>query len=149
MNTEEHRSEQSQKAEEYLHAGLTGRVIGAFYDVYNELGHGFLESVYQSAMEVALREAGLLVGRQVSVPVWFRRHVVGDYIADLLVDNAVLVELKAVRTLERSHEAQLLNYLKATPIEIGLLLNFGPRPQVKRLVFDNPRKRLRGIPELL
>jgi len=145
--TDEHRSEEEQRSEEYLHADLTGRVIGVFYAVYKELRHGFLESVYQAAMEVALPGAGLAVERQVSVPVWFRGRQVGDFVADLLVENTVLIELKAVRALEPAHESQLLNYLRATPIEVGLLLNFGPKPQVKRLVFDNPRKRRRGIPD--
>lgn len=147
MNTEAHRSEKK-GAIDYPMADVTGRIIGVFYDVYNELGHGFLENVYQSAMEVALPEAGLLTGRQLPVPVWFRGRQIGDFIADLLVENAVLVELKAVRALEPAHEAQLLNYLRATPIEVGLLLNFGPKPQVKRLLYDNPRKRHRGSPDL-
>ena len=89
----------------------------------------------------------MAVERQVSVPVWFRGRRVGDFVADLLVENTVLIELKAVRTLEPAHESQLLNYLRATRIEVGLLLNFGPKPQVRRLVFDNPRKRQRGIPD--
>lgn len=147
MNTEGHRSEEKEGSEGYLHADVTGRIIGVFYDVYNELGHGFLESVYQAAMEVALAEAGMTVGRQVPVPVWFRGRSIGEFFADLLVENVVLVELKAVRTLEPSHEAQLLHYLRATPFEVGLLLNFGPKPQVKRLVYDNPRKRHRGLPD--
>ncbi len=147
MNTEKHRSEDKETLEEYLHADLTGRVIGVFYDVYNELGYGFLESVYQTAMVVALEEIGLRVGRSVPIPVWFRGRKVGDFIADLVVENVVLLELKAVRMLEIAHEAQTLNYLRATSIEVALLLNFGPKPQVKRLLFDNPRKRHRGIPD--
>jgi GxxExxY protein len=125
---------------------LTEKIIGAFYDVYNELGHGFLESVYSEAMLVAVEQAGLHASREVPVPVWFRGQKVGQYFADLLVDDAVLIELKAVRTLEPSHEAQLLHYFRATEIEIGLLFNFGIRPQLRRFLFDNDRKKIRGNP---
>ena len=128
------------------HSELTEKIIGVFYDVYNELGHGFLESTYAEAMLVALEEAGLEAVREVGVPVWFRGRKVGQYFADLLVNNAVLLELKTARTLESAHEAQLLHYLRATDIEVGLLLNFGPRPQFRRLLFDNPRKKIRGNP---
>ncbi len=128
------------------HSEVTERIIGVFYDVYNELGHGFLESVYSEAMSLALAQHGLHAGREVPVPVWFRGVKVGQYFADLLVDNAVLVELKAVRNLEPWHEAQLLHYLRATEIEVGLLLNFGMRPQLRRLLFDNERKKIRGNP---
>jgi GxxExxY protein len=128
------------------HAELTDKIIGVFYDVYNELGHGFLESTYAEAMVVALEEAGLAGTREVAVPVWFRGRKVGQYFADLLVNNVVLLELKAGRTLESAHEAQLLHYLRATEIEVGLLLNFGPRPQLRRLLFDNERKKIRENP---
>lgn len=128
------------------HSELTEKIIGVFYDVYNELGHGFLESTYAEAMVVALEEAGLKVAREVGVPVWFRGRRVGQYFADRLVNNAVLLELKTARTLESAHEAQLLHYLRATDIEVGLLLNFGQRPQFRRLLFDNPRKKIRGNP---
>ena len=122
------------------HRELTDKIIGVFYDVYNELGHGFLESVYEAAMAIALAETGLDVERQHPIPVWFRGQQVGDFRADVLVQKAVILELKAGRALEPSHEAQLLNYLRATPIEVGLLLNFGPQPQFKRLAFPNDRK---------
>ncbi len=115
-----------------------------FYDVYNELGYGFLETVYENSMVIALEEAGLVVSQQVPVPVRFRNRVVGDFRADLLVESLVLLELKSARLLERAHEAQLLHYLKSTEIEIGLLLNFGSSPQFRRLVFDNERKRFRA-----
>jgi GxxExxY protein len=131
---------------ELKHADLTDKVIGVFYDVYNELGYGFLESVYQAAMFVALRETGLNVRRQVGIPVWFRGSMVGDFRADLLVEDTVLLELKSARALERAHEAPLLHYLKSTQIEVGLLLNFGQRPQFRRLLFDNARKKIRGNP---
>ena len=125
------------------HRELTEKIIGVFYEVYNELGHGFLESVYEEAMAVALPQAELKLERQVPLRVTFRGAVVGDFRADLLVDNAVLLELKAAREIEPVHEAQLLNYLRATQIEVGLVLNFGPKPQFKRLVFENSRKETR------
>ena len=137
MNTDIHR---------FKHGEITQKIIGVFFEVYNELGHGFLESVYEKSLEVALNAMGVRVRRQIEVPVWFRNHQVGDFTADMLVDDCVLVELKAARTLDSSHEAQLLNYLRATEIEVGLLLNFGLKPQFKRLIFDNPRKSIRENP---
>jgi GxxExxY protein len=128
------------------HSELTEKIIGVFYDVYNELGHGFLESTYAEALTVALEEIGLCTAREVPVPVWFRGRKVGQYYADLIVEGVVLLELKAARTLESAHEAQLLHYLRATEIEVGLLLNFGLRPQFRRLLFDNLRKKIRGNP---
>jgi GxxExxY protein len=119
-----------------LHKELTGKIIGVFYDVYNELGHGFLESGYQRAMFVALEAAGHKVQQQHPIPVFFRGVRVGEFFADLLVDDLVLLELKVARAIDRSHEAQLLHYLKATNSEVGLLLNFGDRPQFRRLLFD-------------
>ena len=128
----------------FKHQELTRKIIGVFYEVYNELGHGFLESVYEAAMPIALREAGLKVETQVPIGVYFRGNRVGDFRADLMVENAVLLELKAARALDSSHEAQLLNYLRATEIEVGLLLNFGIKPEFKRLAFDNERKKIPG-----
>ncbi|MGA8836183.1 MAG: GxxExxY protein [Candidatus Sulfotelmatobacter sp.] len=128
------------------HSELTEKIIGVFYDVYNELGHGFLESTYAEALVVALQESGLRAAREVPVPVWFRGRKVGQYYADLIVEDVVLLELKAARTLESAHEAQLLHYLRATEVEVGLLLNFGLRPQFRRLLFDNERKRIRENP---
>lgn len=125
----------------FKHRELTEKIIGVFYEVYNELGHGFLESVYQEAMLIALIESGLRAAKRVPTPVWFRGQLVGDFKADILVEGAVLLELKAARALEPVHEAQLLNYLRATDIEVGLLMNFGVKPQFKRLAFDNDRKR--------
>jgi GxxExxY protein len=129
-----------------MHSGLTSKIIGVFYDVYNELGHGFLESTYSAAMVLALKQSGLIVTQKVGVPVWFRGEKIGQYFADMLVENKVLLELKAVRTLEPAHEAQLLHYLKATEIEVGLLFNFGPKPQFRRFLFDNARKKIRANP---
>jgi GxxExxY protein len=122
------------------HSELTGKVISAFYEVYNELGYGFLEAVYAKAMETVCLENGLRVRTEVPIEVYFRGKAVGKYSADMLVDDTVLLELKAARSLCEEHTAQLLNYLRATRCEIGLLLNFGPTPQIKRFVFDNDKK---------
>lgn len=125
---------------------LTESIIGTFYDVYNELGFGFLESVYESAFAFALEQAGFKVSRQVPLQVWFRSVKVGDFRADLFINDLIIVEVKAVSALDRSHEAQLLNYLRCTDIEIGLLFNFGPRPAFRRLAFANERKGIRVNP---
>ena len=123
------------------HETITQAVIGAFYDVYNALGYGFLEKVYENAMAIEIRRRAHTVACQYPIAVSYRDQIVGDYYADLLIDDAVIVELKAVRALAKQHEAQLLNYLSATPYEVGLLLNFGPEPKFIRKVFDNDRKR--------
>ena len=120
---------------------LTSRVLGIFYDVYNELGFGFLESVYREAMYLALRQAGLRVEMEVPINVYFRGQLVGKFFADLWIEDVLLLELKSMRCLDSAHEAQLLNELRATDAEVGLVLNFGPKPDFKRLVFDNARKR--------
>jgi len=124
-------------------AAVTKSVIGAFYDVYNELGYGFLD---EESLVVELRASGMTVERQVPIPVWFRGVNVGNFRADLLVNHVALVELKACRTLESAHEAQLLHYLKATETEVGVLLYFGQRPQFRRPLFDNARKKIRANP---
>ena len=131
---------------ELKYSELTDRIIGIFYDVYNELGYGFLESTYSEAMIIALQDAGLEVARQVPVPVWFRGRKAGQYFADLLVEKIILLELKSARSIESCHEAQLLHYLRATDIEVGRLFNFGLRPQFRRLLFDNLRKKIRENP---
>jgi GxxExxY protein len=128
------------EAYDFRHVELTRRIIGVFLEVYRELGYGFLESVYRSAMTVALAEAGLNVEPEVELHARFRGRPIGTFRADLLVQGAVLVELKAARAIDSAHIAQLLNYLRCTVIEIGLLLNFGPTPKVRRLVFANERK---------
>jgi len=128
------------------HADVTEKIIGVFYDVYNELGYGFLECVYEESLVIALYEAGLTANRQIPLPVWFRGQKVGEFRADLLVQNCVLLELKTARSLDTAHEAQLLHYLKSTEIEVGMLLNFGARPQFRRLLFDNERKKIRENP---
>ena len=126
-----------------LHAELTKVIIGGFYDVYNELGFGFLESVYHTAMLIALREAGLHAESQRRLPVHFRGVPVGEFVADIFVESKVCLEMKAVDSLHTAHEAQLLNYLKASDCEVGLLLNFGPKPKFVRFAFSNERKRSR------
>ncbi|SRR5215204_269188 len=127
------------------HRALTNKIIGTFYEVYNELGFGFLESVYENSLVIALTESGFNVEQQISVPVWFRGQRVGNFVADLLVENTVILELKAARAIDEAHKAQLLNYLRATEIEIGLLLNFGKSAEFKRLAFDNDRKKQAAI----
>ncbi len=126
--------------EKHKHGDLTRKIIGIFYDVYTALGYGFLEKVYENAMALRLRKAGLEAVQQRPIAVRFDGEIVGEYFADIVVNDAVIVELKAAGQLAGEHHAQLLNYLKATPYEVGLLLNFGPKPQVVRKVFDNPRK---------
>ncbi len=123
------------------HADITDKILHAFFKiVYPQLGYGFLEKVYENALVMALTSLGLKVEQQVNIAVYFQDQVVGEYFADLLVEDKVLVELKAVSRLLKEHDAQLLNYLRATPYEVGLLLNFGPKPDFRRKAFDNSRK---------
>lgn len=127
--------------EEFLkHAALTERVIEAFYRVYNVLGYGFLEKVYENALQIELQKMGIQATAQSPVQVSYDDKVVGEYFADLMVEDCIIVEIKAAKSLAAEHEAQLLNYLKATDIEVGLLFNFGPSPEIRRKVFDNCRK---------
>ena len=123
-----------------LHSQLTEKIIGIFFDVYNELGPGFLEAVYRNAMCIELKKAGLSVEAEAPVNVMFRGEVVGEYRADILVNEVVVLELKTARAIDRVHQAQLMNYLRATKIEIGLLLNFGDKPEFKRLAMSSARK---------
>jgi GxxExxY protein len=125
------------------HKDITDKILYAFYKiVYPQLGYGFLEKVYENAMFLALQELGLKVIQQAIITVYFQNHIVGDYCADLLVEDAVIVELKVTSRITDDHTAQLLNYLRATPYEVGLLLNFGPKPDFVRKVFDNQRKNI-------
>ena len=128
------------------HRELTEKIIGIFYDVYNELGHGFLESVYRDSMRIALEQAGLRCESEASVPVWFRGRDVGQFRTDLIVEGLVILELKTAASIDRSHEAQLYNYLRATEVEVGLLLNFGKHPEFRRVVFSNEEKKIRVHP---
>jgi GxxExxY protein len=122
------------------HQEITDKVIKIFYKVYGQLGYGFLEKVYTNAIMIELKKEGIPAIAQSPIKVIYEKEVVGEYFADILVDNKVIVEIKAARGLASENEAQLLNYLKATDVEVGLLLNFGPKPEVKRKLFDNPRK---------
>ena len=122
------------------HRDLTEKLIGIFFEVYNELGHGFLESVYEQAFAVSLGEKQIFFERQVAVPVWYHGQKIGDFRADLLVDRRVIIELKVGRAIEPAWEKQVLNYLRATEIEVGILFNFGPRAEFKRYVFENENK---------
>lgn len=122
------------------HSDVTDKIIAAFYKVYNTLGYGFLEKVYENALVIELRKSHVAVQAQAPITVLYEGESVGEYFADLLVAEAVIVELKAAKALADEHEAQLLNYLKATPYEVGLLLNFGPKPEFKRRALDNARK---------
>ena len=123
-----------------LHADLTEPIIGAFYDVYHALGYGFLESVYERAMLIAITKRGLTVERHMAVKVNYEGQCVGRFFADLVVERRVVLELKACRALDDNHEGQLLNYLRATDLEVGLLLLFARKPIVRRVIFTNDRK---------
>jgi GxxExxY protein len=125
-----------------LHKEITDKVLKAFYKVYNELGYGFLEKVYQNALYVELIQMGIECKKNQHIQVFYFKNKVGDYYADLLVENSVILELKAAEGLVEEHEFQLINYLKATELEVGLLLNFGKQPQFKRKLFTNDRKKL-------
>jgi GxxExxY protein len=119
---------------------LTEKIIKIFYKVYNKLGYGFLEKVYENAMMIEFRKEGIPIASQAPIKVFYENEMIGEYFADILVDNKVIVEIKAAKNLAVENEAQLLNYLKATNVEVGLLLNFGPKPEVKRKVYDDFRK---------
>ena len=125
---------------DYKHTDLTDLIIKAFYAVYNNLGYGFLEKVYTRALIIEMGKLGLEVLHEAAIKVHYDRQVIGEYFADLLVNELVIVEVKAAQVLNNAHEAQLLNYLKSTSYEVGLLLNFGPEPQIKRKAFDNANK---------
>jgi len=122
------------------HTDLTEKIIQAFFTVYNTLGYGFSEKVYENSLALELEKLGLQAEPQKKIAVYYDGQVVGEYFADIVVNGVVIVELKATRQLLDEHEAQLLNYLKATFSEVGLLLNFGPKAEFKRKVYDNERK---------
>ena len=122
------------------HKELTEDIIKIFYKVYNTLGYGFLEKIYENSMMIEFRKAGISAESQAPIKVVYEDEIVGEHAADIIVDNKVIIELKAAKKIAEDHHAQLLNYLKATDIEVGLLLNFGPKPEISRKVFDNDRK---------
>ncbi len=125
----------------FPHQDLTKALIGIYYDIYNELGYGFLERVYHNAFLIELRVRGYEFDSQKKLNVFYKKEIVGDYIPDIIVNNSVIIELKCVEYIVESHEAQLLNYLKATDCEVGLLLNFGKDPQFIRKIFTNDLKK--------
>jgi GxxExxY protein len=126
-----------------LHKELTDTILKTFYDVYNELGYGFLEKVYQNSMFHELNLRGFQVEAQKQIKVYYKSKQVGEYYADLVVNDLVILELKAAEVIVEEFEWQLLNYLRGTEIEVGLLLNFGKKPEFRRKVFENYRKNLR------
>ena len=131
-----------------LHEEITEQILKAYYKVYNTLGFGFLEKVYENALMEELTEMGLDVIQQCPIKVYYVKKVVGDYYADIIVNSAVIIELKAAAELKHEHDIQLRNYLKATKVEVGLLLNFGLEPKFKRRVYLNKKKhtdRLYGL----
>ena len=122
------------------HSAVTDAIICSFYNVYNKLGYGFLEKVYEKALAIEMERLGLNSVAQHPITVLYEGQTVGEYFCDLLTENKVIVEIKAAKSLMPEHDAQLLNYLKATDIEVGLMLNFGPKPEVRRKAFSNKRK---------
>ncbi len=125
---------------EFLHKDKTDKIIKAYYKVYNTLGYGFLEKVYHNALLIELRKSGFDCKSHYPINVFYDEFQVGEYYADILVDECVILELKATESLCEEHELQLINYLKATEVELGLLLNFGKTPELKRKIFTNDRK---------
>ena len=125
---------------ELLHEELTNTIIKTFYEVYNELGYGFLEKVYQNSLYLELKNKGLKVEAQKKIAVFYKGTEVGEYYADLMVEDTIILELKAADYIVKDFENQILNYLRATDCEVGLLLNFGRKPEFKRKIFENHRK---------
>jgi GxxExxY protein len=128
-------------ADNFIYTELTEIIIGCVYRVYNQLGAGFLEKIYENALMIELKRAGLSAQPQYPIKVYYNEIIIGDYVADIVVEDKVIIELKAVNNLVKAHEAQLVNYLKATKIEVGLLINFGDQITIKRKVLSkNQRK---------
>jgi len=125
---------------ELLHKDLTDIILKTFYEVYNELGYGFLEKVYQNSLLIELRNKGLNVIPQKKIKVYYKGNEVGEYYADLIVEDKIVLELKAVEYVVEEFENQLLNYLRGTDCEVGLLLNFGKKPEFRRKIYENKRK---------
>ena len=123
-----------------LHSEITEKIIKAFFKVYNTLGYGFLEKVYENALVIELQKMGFNISQQHNIKVYYDMKMVGDYYADIIVDDNIIIELKAAESLKKEHKTQLINYLKATDKEVGLLLNFGKTPEFKRAIFTNDRK---------
>lgn len=123
-----------------LYNDITSTIIRAYYNVYNKLGFGFLEKVYENAMLLELMEMNLFCEKQKPIKVYYKDKIVGEYFADIIIENKVILELKATEALALEHELQLINYLKATELEVGLLLNFGKKPEFRRKYFTNDKK---------
>jgi len=129
-----------------LYSEITDKIINSFYKVYNVLGYGFLEKVYENAMVIDLRNAGFKVLQQQNIKVYYENQVVGDYFADIIVNDLIILEIKASEGLRDENKAQLINYLKTTVNkEVGLLFNFGKKPDFKRTIFSNERKEISEI----
>lgn len=126
--------------ENYIHSDITSKIIKAYYNVYNKLGYGFLEKVYENALIIELKKFELQCQKQTPIKVFYDAENVGEYFADIIVNDCVILELKAAESLNEEHEAQLVNYLRATNIEVGLLLNFGKEAEFKRKAFSNNYK---------
>lgn len=124
------------------HKEMTAEIINSFYKVYNTLGYGFLEKVYENALSIELKKKGLNCKRQKPITVFYENEIVGEYFADLIVNDEIIIELKACETLIEEHEIQVVNYLKATKIEVALLLNFGKTPEIKRKIYSNEFKKI-------
>ena len=139
MNTDNNNSES------LLHKDITEEIISAYYYVYNELGYGYLEKVYENAMLIELKSRGFKVVSQKNIKVYFKDAIVGEYFADIVVDDKIILELKSAESLATEHETQLFNYLKATQIEVGLLFNFGKRAAFKRKILTNQNKKFTFI----
>jgi GxxExxY protein len=127
--------------DDMLHEDITEKIIVAFFMVYNILGYGFLEKVYENSLIIKLKQLGFSVEKQKNIKVYFEEHIVGEYFADLIINKKVIIEIKAVEKLCDEHKFQLMNYLKATNMEVGLLSNFGKKPEFKRVIFTNKRKK--------
>lgn len=126
--------------DDFLYKELTAAVLKVFYEVYNELGYGFLERIYQNALYYELKKQNFAVEAQKRIKVYYKEIEVGDYFADIVVNNCLILELKSVENISKERHAQLINYLKSTDCEVGLLLNFGKKPEFIRKVFENYRK---------
>ncbi len=126
--------------QDFKYKELTDRIIKVFYKIYGKLGYGFLEKVYENTMMIEFKKKGIIAIAQAPIKVLYEGEVVGEYYADIMVEDKIIIEIKASNILAGENEAQLLNYLKASNIEVGLLLNFGPKPEVRRKAFDNIRK---------
>jgi len=126
--------------QDFKYVELTEKIIEIYYRVYNKLGYGFLEKIYENAMMIEFKKENISAVSQSAIKVLYEGEIVGEYFADILISDKIILEIKAAKNIAEEHEAQLLNYLKATNIQVGLLLNYGPKPNFKRKAFDNTRK---------